>query len=254
MNKFSEFDPKLYQNLRTLYHRVKAKICIADRKLETISNHRTANGLQKTKDVNAAKDMYDESIHNQEKNSQSPVTSSSNDKTYSTEESFQNTRNLDSLNPSNEEVSNNSQDGSLDSLNQSIDSCNEAPSEMKKSCFKLKRPVKAILDPVASKQIETIFKKIKNNRINNNNDSLVNLNASISQPHNLEASTKNIVEARKVQSQPEDNGPRTIATSADDFKTASTNAAGNCLLDDYELMPELSSWSDFGKFKFHFYS
>ncbi|XP_058798407.1 recQ-like DNA helicase BLM isoform X2 [Phymastichus coffea] len=250
LNEFPHFDSKLYQSLRSLYHRVKAKICQTDKKLLSICTRSLTSNLKTIKNSEVFNYKDNNIVDNDEENFQHNVTSNgscNNDKNHFNERSIKHAKHTESQNSCNQEsVINNLVEPYDSALNQSLDSCDTLPLK-RESRFELKLPIKTILDPLASKQIKSILEKVQIK--NNNNDNTVSSNESTleMQLSSETPSEVNVIESEAIYSECKDKDSYNDAKSTNCSKTASPNLGKNCSLQNYELIPSISLWSNFGQ-------
>ncbi|XP_014208205.1 Bloom syndrome protein homolog [Copidosoma floridanum] len=149
LSHFPQFDAEICQRLRSLYHRVKAKIRQNDRQLKSITSQEKISESQYKEDRRLLQDCLNPSTNNQEE-----------EMDYSPDEikpPYTDSK-PKSIDKSLEESTSSSPKSQETLINPSTCQTPPAPVQ-KKSRFQLKMPVKATINPVASKQIEEIIEK-----------------------------------------------------------------------------------------------
>ena len=275
LEQFPQFDAQMCQRLRSLNQRVKAKILQTERKLKNIySQEENETVLSKNQHYSQNCNLND-SIDNRDVEINYKDTSPSTDSVpRCTEISLRSRGSDNELNRStsiDESISifNNIHEVASAStlkphefslerrISQDEQTSHTLPfQKQKKSKFQLKMPVKATIDPAASKQIEKMYEKCQQSR--NSNYVPMKLNESDSKPEEqLTNPIKNTNSQNRPSSAPvsgiksELNIPKSTGFYDDYEKNPVAIKKSNPL--ENELEYQISSWSAFGKVFYQLY-
>ncbi|XP_008211497.1 Bloom syndrome protein homolog isoform X1 [Nasonia vitripennis] len=224
LNEFPEFDAETCQRLRSLYHRVKAKIKQTDKKLQNISIQEEEQEIEKkfAKDKQALKILHEDSLTDYEPD-QDHLLSADYDQShrYNYNETTENKR---------------LQSTSQPKSSQSSESPQTPPvNGQKKGRFQLKMPVKATINPVASKKIEEMMEK---SLVIKPNSEELQSKTSFSQSRYLESSndTWSNFETNNVSKKTDNHNKY----------DQRNNVVEQDSPNDFAMIQQMSSWSGFG--------